>query len=82
MTMNFTAERVLSSFLPGAAACCSHYFMSWISHFLIYWLVYFVLTNSSILAQPENNAADRQISMIIFITKDKGCIQSVLLNPA
>ena len=70
-----------SSFFSGAAVCCSHYFMSWISHFLIYWWVYFVLTNSSILAQPENNAADRQISMIIVITNNKGCIQSVLLNP-
>ena len=27
-----------------------------------------MLTNSSTLAQPENNAADRQISMIIVIT--------------
>ena len=34
-----------------------------------------MLTNSSILAQPENNAADRQLSMIIVITNDKGCIQ-------
>ena len=40
-----------------------------------------MLTNSSILAQPENNAADRQISMIIFITNDKSFIQRVLLNP-
>ena len=40
-----------------------------------------MFTNSSILAQPENNAADRQISMIIVITNDKGFIQSVLLNP-
>ena len=46
-------------------------FMNWISHFLIDWLVYLVLTNSSILAQPENNAADRQISMIIVIISDK-----------
>ena len=69
-------------FLSGAAACCSHYFMSSISHFLIYWWVYFVLTNSSILAQSENNAADRQISMIIVITNHKGCFQTVLLNPA
>ena len=57
-------------------------FMSWISHFLIYWRVYFVLTKSSILTQPENNAADSQISMIIVITNDKGCSQSFLLNPA
>ena len=35
-----------------------------------------------ILAQSENNAADRQLSMIIVITNYKGCIQSVLLNPA
>ena len=28
-----------------------------------------MLTNSSILAQPENKAADRQIYMIIVITK-------------
>ena len=55
--------------------------MSWISQFLIYWLVYFVLTKSSILTQPENNAADRQIFMIIVIT-NKGCSQSFLLNPA
>ena len=41
-----------------------------------------MLTNSSIVAQPENNAADGQISMIIVITNDKGCIQTVLLNPA
>ena len=41
-----------------------------------------MLTNFSILAQPENNAADRQISMIIVITNNKGYIQSVLLNPA
>ena len=41
-----------------------------------------MLTNSSILAQPENNAADRQLSMVIVITNDKGCIQSVLLNLA
>ena len=41
-----------------------------------------MLTKSSILAQPENNAADRQIYMIIVITNNKGCIQSVLLNPA
>ena len=34
-----------------------------------------MLTNSSILAQPENNAADRQISMVIVITNNKGCIQ-------
>ena len=70
-----------SSVLSGAV-CCSHYFMSWIFHFLIYWWVYFVLTNPSILAQPENNAVDRQIFMILVITNDKGCIQSVLLNPA
>ena len=36
-----------------------------------------MLTNSSILAQPENNAADRQIYMIIVITNNKGCIQTV-----
>ena len=30
-----------------------------------------MLTNSSILAQPENNAADRQIYMIIVITDNK-----------
>ena len=41
-----------------------------------------MLTNPSILAQPENNAVDRQISMIIVITNDKGGMQSVLLNPA
>ena len=41
-----------------------------------------MLTNSSILAQPENSAADRQISMIIVIINNKGCIQTVLLNPA
>ena len=41
-----------------------------------------MLTNSSVLAQPENNAADRQLSMIIVITNDKGYIQSVLLNLA
>ena len=34
-----------------------------------------MLTNFSILAQPENNAADRQLSMIIVITNDKGCIE-------
>ena len=28
-----------------------------------------MLTNSSILTQPENNAADRQISMVIVITQ-------------
>ena len=75
-------NKFFSSVLSGAATCCSHYFMSWISHFLIYWWVYFVLTNSSILAQPENNLTDRQISMIIVITNYKGCIQNVLLNPA
>ena len=41
-----------------------------------------MLTNSSIFAQPESNAADRQISMIIVITNDKGFIQRVLLNIA
>ena len=41
-----------------------------------------MLTDSSILGKPENNAADRQLSMIIVITNDKGCIQSVLLNLA
>ena len=35
-----------------------------------------------ILTQPENNAADRQISIIIVITNNKGCIRSVLLTPA
>ena len=42
-----------------------------------------VVTKSSILTQPENSAgaADRQISMIIVITNDKGCSQSFLLNP-
>ena len=35
-----------------------------------------------ILAQSENNVADRQLSTIIVITNNKGCIQSVLLNPA
>ena len=35
-----------------------------------------MLTNSSILTQPENNAADRQISMITVVTNDKG-LQSV-----
>ena len=39
-----------------------------------------MLIHPSILAQPENNAVDRQISMILVITNDKGCIQSVLLN--
>ena len=73
-------NKFLSSFLSGAATCCSHYFMSWISHFLIYLWVYFVLTKFSILAQPEN-AANRQIYMII-ITNNKGCIQTVLLNLA
>ena len=29
-----------------------------------------MLTTSSILAQPENNAADRQISIIIVITNE------------
>ena len=38
-----------------------------------------MLTKSSILTQPEKNAADRQISMIIVITS-KGCSQSFLLN--
>ena len=42
----------------------------------------FCAYNSFILAQPESNAADRQITMIIVITNYKGCIQSVLLNPA
>ena len=41
-----------------------------------------MLTNSSILAQPEKNAVDREISMIIVIINDKSYIQSVLLNPA
>ena len=60
-------NKVFSSFLSGAATCCSHYFMSWL---LIHLWVYFVLTNSSILAQPENNAVDRQIYMIIVITNN------------
>ena len=38
-----------------------------------------MLTNSSILAQSENNAADRQLSMIIVITNDKGCIHDVVV---
>ena len=29
-------NKFFSSFLSGAATCCPHYFMSWISHFLIY----------------------------------------------
>ena len=41
-----------------------------------------MLTNPSILAQSENNAVDRQISIILVITNDKGYIQSILLNPA
>ena len=38
-----------------------------------------MLTNSSILAQPENNSADRQIYMIIVITNNKGCIQAHII---
>ena len=41
-----------------------------------------MLTNSSILAQPENNAADRQISIIIIIINNKGCNQSCFIEPS
>ena len=41
-----------------------------------------MLTNSSILAQPENNAADRQISMIIVIINNKGCIKERFIEPS
>ena len=40
-----------------------------------------MLTKSSILTQSENNAADRQISMIIVIT-NKGCSQSFFIEPS
>ena len=41
-----------------------------------------MLTNSSILAQPENNAADRQISMIIVITNNKGLHSERFIEPS
>ena len=40
------------------------------------------VTESSIHTQPENSAADRQISMIIVITNNNSCSQNFLLNPA
>ena len=39
-----------------------------------------MLTNFSILTQPENNAADRQISMIIVITNNNG--SELLVEPS
>ena len=37
VTLSHNEFHCRTSFLSGAAACCSHYFMSWISHFLNYW---------------------------------------------
>ena len=40
-----------------------------------------MLIKSSILTQPENNAADRQISMIIVITNIKAAV-SAFIEPS
>ena len=57
-------------------------FMRWISHLLIFSSIGEFILCASILTQPENNAADVQISMVIVITDNKGFSQSFLLNPA
>ena len=77
LTMNFTAEQI---FLWSCCLLLPLFYELDLSfyHLLV---ILFVLTKSSILTRHKNNAADRQMSMIIVIT-NKGCSQSLLLNPA
>ena len=79
--MNFTAEQV---FLIRFVWSCCLFLPLFYELDLIFSSIgeLILCLQTPILAQSENNAADRQLSMIIVITNYKGCIQSVFIEPS